>query len=66
MFDSAFATLGAMSQRPERDFYRREVVQVARALLGQKLVRVLDGQELSGIIVETEAYLGVLDKAAHT
>ena len=55
-----------MPQRLERAFYRRDVVPVARALLGQKLVRLLDGEELSGLIVETEAYLGVLDKAAHT
>jgi DNA-3-methyladenine glycosylase len=34
--------------------------------LGQKLVRVVDGQCLSGLIVETEAYLGAIDAAAHT
>lgn len=42
---------------------------LARALLGQKLVRVLDkpdGERLAGTIVEVEAYLGVKDKAAHT
>lgn len=40
---------------------------VARRLLGQRLVRVLpDGTRLSGIIVETEAYLGLIDKAAHS
>ena len=55
-----------MSQRLKRAFFRRPVVRVARALLGQKLVRHLDGTELAGIIVETEAYLGVSDKAAHT
>jgi DNA-3-methyladenine glycosylase len=55
-----------MSHRLDRAFYRRNVVQVARALLGQKLIHVCNGQELAGIIVETEAYLGVRDKAAHT
>lgn len=49
-----------------RSFFERDPVTVARALLGQRLVRVLDGQRLSGVIVETEAYLGVEDKAAHT
>ncbi len=39
---------------------------MARALLGQRLVRVINNQRLSGIIVETEAYLGVADLAAHT
>lgn len=39
---------------------------VARGLLGQQLVHVIDGQRCAGIIVETEAYLGVPDKAAHS
>lgn len=35
-------------------------------MLGQRLVRVLeDGTRLAGVIVETEAYLGVMDRAAH-
>lgn len=49
-----------------RDFYERDPVTVARALLGQRLVRVLDGQRLAGTIVETEAYLGAADAASHT
>lgn len=49
-----------------RSFYRRDAVQVARGLLGQRLVRIRDGTRISGIIVETEAYLGVIDKAAHS
>jgi len=49
-----------------RRFYRRDAVTVARALLGQRLVRIINGQRLSGVIVEVEAYLGVEDKAAHT
>src|SRR5688572_22748522 len=51
-----------------REFYRREdTVQVARDLLGKLLV-VPDetGQRVSGMIVETEAYLGVADHAAHS
>ncbi len=39
---------------------------VARRLLGQRLVRVVDGVRISGIIVEVEAYLGADDQAAHT
>lgn len=48
-----------------RTFYQRDTVLVARALLGQRLVRVLDGQRLSGVICETEAYGGPDDQASH-
>ncbi len=41
-------------------------MRVARSLLGQRLVRVLDGRRLAGAIVEVEAYLGQRDQAAHT
>ena len=40
---------------------------IAQKLIGALLVRTLDGGErLSGMIVETEAYFGVKDKAAHS
>jgi len=39
---------------------------LARRLLGQRLVRVIRGVRLAGLIVETEAYLGSPDRAAHT
>jgi DNA-3-methyladenine glycosylase len=48
-----------------RDFYVRDTLEVARALLGKKLVRRIKGVELSGIIVETEAYCGEADSACH-
>jgi DNA-3-methyladenine glycosylase len=48
-----------------RSFFARDTVVVARALLGQRLVRVLDGHQLSGIISETEAYRGADDRASH-
>lgn len=38
------------------DFYARPARTVAVALLGKRLVRLLDGVRLSGCIVETEAY----------
>lgn len=50
-----------------RAFYTRDTVTVAQALLGQLLVRTqADGTRLSGLVVETEAYLGPEDRAAHT
>ena len=49
-----------------REFYARDTLTVARELLGQRLVRVMeDGQRLAGIIVETEAYIGEEDQACH-
>lgn len=48
-----------------RDFYARDTLQVARELIGKKLVRRLDGSEVSGLIVETEAYCGTEDSACH-
>jgi DNA-3-methyladenine glycosylase len=41
------------------------VVQAARHLLGMRLVRLLDGQRVSGLIVEAEAYDGEADLACH-
>jgi len=46
-------------------FYRRDPVAVARALLGKRLVTVVDGRLTSGRIVETEAYLANGDSASH-
>jgi DNA-3-methyladenine glycosylase len=48
-------------------FFRRDTAVVARDLLGCRLVRRYpEGGERSVVIVETEAYLGVADRAAHT
>lgn len=57
--------------RLSRDFYERDTVTVARALLGQRLVRIVaatDGRgsiRLGGRICETEAYGGPGDPASH-
>ena len=49
-----------------RSFFRQDPVAVARRLLGQRLFHVVDGQRVAGLIVETEAYLGYEDRAAHS
>ena len=54
-----------MARKLPLSFYRRDTEQVAKELLGKKLVRVYKGRRLSGIIVETEAYIGSHDKACH-
>ena len=51
--------------RLTRAFFARDTLTVARELLGQRLVRVLDGVRLSGRIVEVEAYVGEEDQASH-
>jgi len=51
--------------RLTRRFFEGYTPSVARALLGTVLVRVVDGERLSGTIVETEAYRGARDPASH-
>ncbi len=56
-----------MTLRWERADFARPPIALARALLGQRLVRTLPGgTRMSGRIVEVEAYLGVRDRAAHS
>jgi DNA-3-methyladenine glycosylase len=50
----------------QRSFYtRQDVVQIARELIGKVLFTKLNGDVTSGIIIETEAYEGVTDRASH-
>ena len=46
-------------------FYNRPTPTVARELIGARLVRILDGVRLVGLITETEAYISEQDLACH-
>ncbi|MCI0553389.1 MAG: DNA-3-methyladenine glycosylase [Anaerolineae bacterium] len=48
-----------------RKFYNRPTLTVARELIGARLVRILDGVKLVGLITETEAYISEKDLACH-
>ncbi len=55
------------SARWIRADFHTDPISLARRLIGCRLVRLLPtGERLSGEIVETEAYLGVRDRAAHS
>ena len=53
-------------QKLPPSFYLQDTVEVAKQLIGKLLVRKMDGQTLSAIICETEAYTGFSDKACHS
>jgi DNA-3-methyladenine glycosylase len=49
-----------------REFFNRDSIVVAKDLLGKVLVHESGRQRISAMIVETEAYMGIVDKAAHS
>lgn len=50
----------------QKNFFLVDGITLAKKLLGKILVRKIDGKILKARIVETEAYMGPLDKAAHS
>lgn len=48
------------------DFFKRDTVEVAKNLLGKKIIRNISGNFFCAKIVETEAYLGLEDRACHS
>ena len=49
-----------------RDFFRKDTSAAARELIGTWIARRYDGAWYGARIVETEAYLGIVDAAAHS
>jgi DNA-3-methyladenine glycosylase len=49
-----------------KEFYKRSAVITAKELIGKYIIRKIGRKTLSGIIVETEAYTGRNDPAAHS
>lgn len=50
----------------DRNFYNRDTLTVAKELLGKYIIKIDNGEKLIGMIVETEAYIGPIDKASHS
>lgn len=51
--------------RLKRRFFTRPALQVAKAILGKRVVRLYRGKKISGKIVEVEVYYSVKDRASH-
>ena len=54
-----------MKKLPEAFYLRKDVNLIARELLGKYLITNLDGGLAGGMIMETEAYEGITDRASH-
>lgn len=54
-----------MGQPLPREFYRTDALNLSENLIGKTLVRRVNGVELAAVITETEAYMGVIDRASH-
>ena len=48
-----------------KDFYQKDAIEIAKGILGDYLIREIDGKKIKSMIVETESYIGSSDKACH-
>ncbi|MEP6948379.1 MAG: DNA-3-methyladenine glycosylase [Ginsengibacter sp.] len=55
-----------MKKLPVSFYARKDVVLIARELIGKIITTNFDGQVTSARIVETEAYAGITDRASHS
>lgn len=51
--------------RLQHDFFNRNTLQVARDLLGKRLIKIENGRRIGGLISEAEAYRGEEDQGCH-
>lgn len=49
----------------DRSFFEADALTLARALIGKTLVYESEIGRMAGVIAETEAYMGVTDRASH-
>jgi DNA-3-methyladenine glycosylase len=54
-----------MAKLSEAFYTRKDVIKVSKELLGKVLCSRIDGLLTEAVIVETEAYAGITDKASH-
>lgn len=50
----------------EKEFFKKDTISLAKDLLGKIIVRKIDKEVMEAKIVETEAYLGINDRACQT
>jgi DNA-3-methyladenine glycosylase len=55
-----------LSSAVNKDFFQQPTLELASSLLGCILVKESEEGTAAGIIVETEAYIGPMDQAAHS
>lgn len=55
-----------MKKLPIQFYKRSDVVLIAKELIGKIIVTNLGGTKTTGRIVETEAYIGITDRASHS
>jgi len=54
-----------MSDKLNKNFFQRDVLEIAPLLPGKKLIRIINGERKEYIITEVEAYRGMEDLACH-
>lgn len=54
------------TMKKEKEFYNTNAIELAKNLIGKTLVHKTNEGITKGIIVETEAYMGKIDDAAHS